>query len=68
MRCKVKWRAQGEEPLQPESFEAVEGAKARARELIAKYGEHVTIDIWNDDETWQIVSFAGVADWAKSLT
>lgn len=63
MRYKVKWRADGEEPLQPEAFDSEDAAKARTRELLAKYASRVTIGIWNEDETWQIVTQAGVADW-----
>jgi hypothetical protein len=67
MLYKVKWRADGEEPLQPEAFDSEDAAKARTRELLAKYGTRVTIDIWNNDETWRIVTPAGVADWCKAL-
>jgi hypothetical protein len=67
MKYKVKWRAGGEEPLQPELFETVEVAKARARDLQSKYGERVTIDVWNEDETWQVVSPAGISDWIKGV-
>jgi hypothetical protein len=63
MKYKIKWRAAGEEPLQPEVFETVEAAKARVRELLAVHGQRVTIDVWNEDETWQIVTPAGLADW-----
>ena len=66
MRLKVKWRAEGEEPLQPEAFDSDSAAKARARELLAKYGSRVTIDIWNEDETWRIITPAGIAEWCKA--
>ena len=33
MRYKLKWRAAGEEPLQPELFDTIEQAKLRARQL-----------------------------------
>ena len=66
MRYKVKWRAGGEEPLAPELFESDAPAKARARELLDKYGSRVTIDIWNEDETWQIIAPPGVAEWCKN--
>jgi hypothetical protein len=65
MRYKLKWRAGGDEPLQPEIFDTLDAAKRRARELLARYGERATIDVWNDDETWQIVSPAGIADWSR---
>ena len=66
MKYKIKWRAAGEEPLQPEILETVEAAKARTRELISEYGQRVIIDVWNEDETWQIVTPAGIADWLKT--
>ena len=65
MRCKVKWRAKGEEQLAPEMFESFALAKLRSCELLAKYGSLVTIGIWNDDETWQIVSSTGIAAWCS---
>jgi hypothetical protein len=51
MRYKVKWRAEDEEPLTPEIFKSDVPAKARALELLAKYGTRIVIDIWNEDET-----------------
>ena len=51
MRYKIKWRAEGEEPLQPELFETVEQAKLRARQLKSQYGERVTIDVRNETDT-----------------
>ena len=65
MRYKVKWRAEGEGPLSPELFESDAPAKARALQLIAKYGTRIVIDIWNEDETWQIIAPPGVVDWCK---
>jgi hypothetical protein len=65
MRYKVKWRAEGKEPLAPETFDTVDQAKARARQLLATFDEHVTIDVWNEDETWQIVAPPGVAEWSQ---
>jgi hypothetical protein len=65
MRYKVKWRAGSEGPLMPELFGSDVLAKARARELIAKYGPRTVIDIWNEDETWQIIAPPGVAEWCK---
>ena len=50
MRYKVKWRAEGEEPLQPEAYDSEDAAKAR-RGNCSPNTESVTIDIWNDDET-----------------
>ena len=65
MRYKVKWRAGGDEPLAPETFDTEAQAKQRARQLMAQYGTRVIIDIWNEEETWQVISPAGVADWCK---
>ena len=65
MACKLKWRVDSAGPLSPETFDNDKQAKARARELLALHGQSVTIDVWNDDETWQIVTAAGVADWCK---
>lgn len=65
MRYKVKWRAEGEEPLRPEAFDSEDAAKKRTRELRAKYGGRVVIDIWNDEETWQIITPAGIAEWCR---
>jgi hypothetical protein len=65
MRYKIKWRANGDGPLQPETVDTLAQAKARSRELLATYCEKVTIDIWNEDETWQIVSPVGVPDWCQ---
>jgi hypothetical protein len=65
MKYKIKWRAGGAERLQPETFDSVEAAKTRARELLSEYGDRITIDVWNEHETWQIVSPTGVSDWIK---
>jgi hypothetical protein len=66
MRYKLKWRADGTGPLAPETFDAEDHAKARARELLAAQGAAVVIDIWNEDETWQIVTPAGVTEWCAA--
>ena len=63
MRYKLKWRAGGTGPLALETFDTEDQAEARARELTAAQGAAVVIDIWNEEETWQIVSPAGVAEW-----
>jgi len=63
MRYKVKWRVGDEGPLAPELFENEDAAKERARRLIQCNGENLIIDVWNEDETWQIVTGAGVAAW-----
>lgn len=65
MRYKLKWRTDGTEPLQPEIFDTMDAVKARVRALMAQYGERATIDLWNEEETWQIVSPAGIADWSN---
>jgi hypothetical protein len=65
MRYKVKWRAGGEEPLSPEIFESEAPAKARVRELLGKYGTRITIDVWNEDETWQIIAPPGIPEWCE---
>jgi len=51
MRCKVKWRADGAGPLQPEMFDSFDTAKER---------------VWNEDETWQIISPTGAGVWFKA--
>jgi hypothetical protein len=65
MSYKLKWRANGKEPLQPETFEDFSAAKERARLLLAEHGISATIEVWNADETWQIVSPTGVEEWIK---
>ena len=65
MRYKVKWRAEGKEPLKPEEFETLDAAKKRTRELRATYGSRIIIDIWNDEETWQIITPAGIEEWCE---
>jgi hypothetical protein len=66
MRYKLKWRADSRGPLAPETFDTEGQAKARARELLAAQGPAVVIDVWNEEETWQIVSPAGVAEWCAT--
>jgi hypothetical protein len=66
MPYKIKWRVDGSGPLHPQTFATEEQAKAAARKLLADHGHHVTIDVWNDDETWQIITPAGVAEWSKN--
>ena len=39
MRYKIKWRAGGEEPLQPEIIDSMAATQTRVRELLAKYRE-----------------------------
>ena len=63
MRLKVKWRVGGGGPLTPEVFETQEDAKARVRQLMAEHPNGLTVDVWNEDETWQIVTPAGVKEW-----
>jgi hypothetical protein len=63
MRYKVKWRAGSDGPLAPEVLETLEEAKARVRHLLANH-PGALIDVWNEDETWQIVAPAGVEAWS----
>ncbi len=65
MRYKVKWRIADDGPLAPEEFENIDQAKERVRQLLAEHQDAV-VDVWNMDETWQVVSPAGVADWCKA--
>ena len=65
MRYKLKWRAAGEGPLSPEVFNSVEDARKRGRELIARYHRQLVADVWNEDETWQVVTPAGFEDWCE---
>jgi hypothetical protein len=66
MRYKIKWRSGGDGPLAPELFDDDPSAKARVRELLGTYGTNVTIDVWNESETWRIVTSAGIAEWCKA--
>jgi len=61
----VKWRAAEASALRPETFPTFDAAKERVRNLLATRGEHAAIEVWDEDETWQIVSAAGVEEWAK---
>jgi len=45
MRYKIKWRANGDEPLSPEVWDGDALANARTRELLSKYGDSMTIEI-----------------------
>lgn len=63
MRIKLKWKAGGEGPLQPEKFENEAEAKERVKQLLTKYGDRVTCDVWNEQETWQIVAPPGLREW-----
>jgi hypothetical protein len=65
MRYKVKWRLDGAGPLMPEVCETEETAKERVRQLIRKHPQGLVIDVWNEEETWQIVTPIGVAEWCK---
>jgi len=65
MRYKGKWRAGGEEPIAPELFDGDGPAKAHVRELLEKHGGRVTIDVWNEDETWRIIAPPGIVEWCK---
>jgi hypothetical protein len=65
MRYKVKWRLGKEGPLSPELVETVDEAKKRVRDLIKEHGDRVTVEVWDEEENWQVVTPAGVADWSK---
>ena len=63
MRYTVKWRANGNEALRPEVFSSKDEAQDRVRELLAS--RIAEIDVWNEEETWQIVTPAGVSEWCQ---
>ena len=63
MRYKVKWWADGAGPLEPETFDSSDTAKERVCNLLAS---HASIEVWNEDETWQIITPNGVEAWSKS--
>jgi hypothetical protein len=65
VRFKVKWRREGQGPLAPEVFESEDQAKERVRQLLAEH-QGVVVDVWNEEETWQIVSPAGVEEWCRA--
>ena len=66
MKYKIKWRVGGSGPLLPELVESAASAKRRARELFFEHGETIQIEIWNEDETWQVVTTAGAEEWSTS--
>jgi len=66
MLYKVKWRADGAGPWQPEAFDSFDTAKERVRKLLASYGSGTFIEVWNEDETWQIVSPTGAEEWCQA--
>jgi hypothetical protein len=63
---KVTWRISGSGPLSAELIESAEAAKRRTRDLFLMHGEKVQVEIWNEDETWQVVSPAGADEWSTS--
>jgi hypothetical protein len=65
VRFKVKWRRGNDGPLAPEVFDTEDQAKERVRQLLAEHQDNV-VDVWNEEETWQIVSPAGVAEWSRA--
>ena len=65
MGYNVKWRADEEGPLRPETCDTFDAAKQRVRQLLVQHGKQATIEVWNDDETWQIVSAAGIEEWSQ---
>ena len=66
MRYKIRWRAGGQEPVVPDLFEDDRSAKAHVRDLCQKYGDQLTVEVWNEDETWRIVTPAGIAGWCRA--
>ena len=66
MKYRVKWRVADSGPLSPELIESAEAAKRRVRELFLKHGEEVQVEIWNEDETWQVVTTAGADEWSTT--
>jgi hypothetical protein len=66
VKYKVKWRIANSGPLTPELVENAEAAKRRARELILEHGENVQVEMWNEEETWQVVAAAGAEEWATT--
>ena len=66
MRYKVKWKSGGQGPLMPEIFDTEGAAKERVRQLVNQHPRHLEVDVWNEDETWQIVTPAGIAEWCKA--
>jgi hypothetical protein len=66
MRYKVKWKSGGDGPLTPETFDTEGAAKARVRQLVNQHPRDLQVDVWNEDETWQIVTPAGIAEWCKA--
>jgi hypothetical protein len=44
-------------------FKSSDTAKERVRNLLVS---HASIEVWNEDETWQVVTPNGVEAWSKS--
>ena len=66
MRYKIKWKSGDEGPLTPEIFDTEDAAKGRVRQLVNQHPRDLVVDVWNEDETWQIVTQAGIAEWCKA--
>ena len=66
MKYMVKWRISASDPLSPELVESAEAAKRRVRDLQLRHGEKVQVEIWNEDETWQVVTTAGAEEWSTT--
>jgi len=67
MRYKIKWNVGGTGPLTPELCDSEESAKNRVRQSISERRAGLVVDLWNEDETWQIVTSAGVKEWCDQL-
>lgn len=52
--------------MTPEIFDTEGAAKERVRQLVNQHPRHLEVDVWNEDETWQIVTPAGIAEWCKA--
>ncbi len=48
-----------------EAFGSFEATKRRGRDLLAQH-EGLVASVWNDDETWQVVTPAGFHEWCTS--
>ncbi len=64
-RYKINWRTQGAAMIVSEAFGSFEAAKRRGRDLLAQH-EGLVASVWNDDETWQVVTPAGFHEWCTS--
>jgi hypothetical protein len=67
MRYKVKWKAGGAGTrCSPRCSIPLKPPRERIRNLLASHGSQASIEVWNEDETWQIISPTGAAVWSKA--